>query len=265
MQITFDSNTYRRIATPEVFAKDPRYTDFGKIHRALTKGIVTGYLSETILTLEGIQNAQRPSYFSASKLDINITECEDDHGAVGITIELGPRDSTHPGLHPMIADAIKSAMSVGMRFLRAPRIGMPRPVELIDAVFAIDSDAPVRQARFFDLSRELENRGFGIAAAKRVGEAINKRLGKNDAWFSHLDQALDANEEAALKRAVAEWADGDTVAAHYSYGNDFLCTEDVAGNSARKSVFDQSTRSWLSADFHVKMCTIQELSGRLGR
>lgn len=264
MKITLDSNVYRQVAAPDVFRKDPRHGDFEAIHRAIAAGSATGYISETVLTLEGIQRLQRAEYFSEPKLDVKFTETEDENGTIGLTIEMGPRDSAHPGLHPMAADAVGRALQLGMRFLRAPRIGVPRPTVLTEADFAADQDASARQERFSELSHQLEARGFGIVAAKDVGEAINKRVGKpTDPWFSNLDQAADTNERAAVARAVAEWADGDTIAAHYAYGNDVLCTEDVAGNSARKSVFDQATRNWLSADYGVDMCSIRELAVRL--
>lgn len=264
MKITLDSNVYRKVAAPNVFTKDPRHGDFTAIHNAIVAGGATGYVSDTVLTLEGIQKWQRPEYFAESKLDVKFTETPDENGAISLTNEMRPRDSAHPGLHPMAADAVSRALQIGMRFLRAPRIGLPRPKELTEADYAADADVAARQKRFSDLSHQLEVRGFGIYAAKHVGNAINKRLGKpTDLWFGNLAQAADTNERAALVQAVAEWADGDTIAAHYAYGNNVLCTEDLAGNSTRKSVFDQETRNWLFADYGIDMCTIMELAARL--
>jgi hypothetical protein len=264
MKITLDSNVYRKVASPDIFVKDPRHSAFVVIHNAVVAGCATGYISETVLTLEGIQNSQRPEYFAASELDVKFTETPNEHRAIDLTIEVGPRGSGHPGLHPMAASHISRALQVGMRLLRAPRIGLPSPTEPDEANFAVDADVSARQKRFSELSRQLESRGFGIAAAKCVGHAINNRLGKpTDPWFGNLSQTTDTNERAAIVRAVAEWSDGDTIAAHYAYGNDVLCTEDLAGNSARKSVFDQETRNWLAANYGVEMCTVTQLAARL--
>jgi hypothetical protein len=264
MKITLDSNVYRKIATPSVFVKDPRHGDFFVIHKTIAAGGATGYISETVLTLEGVQKSQRPEYFAASKLDVKFTETPNEHGARGLSIEFRPQDSAHPGLHPMAADHIRRALQVGMRFLRAPRIGVPCPSVLTEADFAVDADVAARQERFSALSRQLESRGFGIVAAKNVGHAINKRLGKpTDPWFENLSQVADPNQRADVARAVAEWSDGDTVAAHYAYGNDLLCTEDLAGNGERMSVFDQKTRKWLSASYGVEICTVKEVAARL--
>jgi hypothetical protein len=59
--------------------------------------------------------------------------------------------------------------------------------------------------------------------------------------YAALDRAQDEQERKEIERAISEWADGDTVAAHIAYGINVLCTEDRAG----ASIFDSSNRAWL--------------------
>jgi hypothetical protein len=71
------------------------------------------------------------------------------------------------------------------------------------------------------------------------------------------------HEENAVNRAIAEWADADSVAAHVGYGIDLFCTEDVGKSAGAPSVLDQANRTWLQATYGVKFVTISELAGML--
>ncbi len=77
-------------------------------------------------------------------------------------------------------------------------------------------------------------------------------------WYSSLDRANSA-EEAEIASAIAEWADGDTVAAHIGYQIEYLCTGDE-GAKARNSIFDPTQRAWLAATYGLKLLTISELA-----
>ena len=71
---------------------------------------------------------------------------------------------------------------------------------------------------------------------------------------------MDVHEENAVKRAVAEWADGDSVAAHIGYGIDFFCTEDSGKSAGANSIFNVENRAWLNQHFDVKIITLSELA-----
>ncbi len=64
LRVTFDSNTYRQAVDPSRSRRDASAAELGVIHKALKDGRIRGYLSETLITLEGIENAQRGIYFS---------------------------------------------------------------------------------------------------------------------------------------------------------------------------------------------------------
>jgi hypothetical protein len=54
-------------------------------------------------------------------------------------------------------------------------------------------------------------------------------------------------------------ADGDAVAAHIAFGNDYFCTEDQGKSARGASIFDAANRAWLKATYAVKFVTMQEL------
>lgn len=164
------------------------------------------------------------------------------------------------------AFGVTVASGLGIKFMRAPRIGVPRPSELLRDVYDKDANEAQmarRQGRFFELLREIERRGVGMAVVKDLGNQINVRLGFAKPWFASLDRPKDAQEENQIKKAVGEWADGDTVAAHYGYENEYLCSEDQGKSAGAPSIFDATNRAWLEATYGLKFVTLSELAGKL--
>ena len=64
MKVTFDSNVWRVVASPEIFPKDPSISAFNIIIDSIKNGRLTGCLSETVFTLEAIQKADRRKFFT---------------------------------------------------------------------------------------------------------------------------------------------------------------------------------------------------------
>src|SRR5256885_1820430 len=65
-------------------------------------------------------------------------------------------------------------------------------------------------------------------------------------WFTGLGAAKDIHARREVARAVAQWADGDSVAAHYAYGNDIFCTLDGGKAETRRgepAVLDANLKS----------------------
>ena len=146
-----------------------------KINAALKDRRIRGYLSETLATLEGVQKAQRGAYFAKVQPKIRSTPEQLPDGRIKVGITLQPDDSLHPGLHPIVAKWITAATSLGLRFLYAPRIGAPRPSELLsDVNFAIEAT---------DKERTAGKMGFGLLGGQcshtnelGVASTISSRL-----------------------------------------------------------------------------------------
>ena len=102
-----------------------------------------------------------------------------------------------------------------------------------------------------------------MAVVKGIGETIVKRLKVTKPWFEVLDQPKDVHEERAIERAIGEWADGDTVAAHIGYGHDAICTEDMGQSAGAPSIFDAANRAWLASAYGVHILNPSELAAQL--
>lgn len=268
MRVTFDSNVWQKVVVPEKFPADPRASDLLEINDALRDGRVHGFISETVATLEAIRKIDRGTYFSGASPKVGSTVRAHTHTA-RLSMTVGPDDSLHPGLMPVLSDRLSAAVAMGMRLLPAPRIGMPRPPSFTDALgnpdpgkFATRDDylpAGYNDA-YAAVGRQIEKRGVGRAVVEEVAAGIAKRIGGASLpWFAYLEKAQGPVEEKAVEKGVAEWADGDAVASHIASGNEYFCTHDM-GKSASVSVFDPTNRAWLEQEFNIRLVDVPDLA-----
>ncbi|MGA8616399.1 MAG: hypothetical protein WB760_32835 [Xanthobacteraceae bacterium] len=261
MRVTFDTNTLDRAARPERFPKDPRQAEYVKVHDALAGGTVSGYFSETLVTLEGIENKDRVDVLGSTRLE-NQTRAT---GENKITISLTVQQDRKP-LPPEFPRRIQAAQKLGMRALRGPaRIGWVRVRDDDGAFFGPEEDV-LEIAKLVDKAGDVANaiqkRGLGYAVAVGLGLQFSARDGKvGEWWLQALRRARDETERRRVQRAIAEWADADSIAAHVGYGIDLFCSEDQ-GKSAGgiSSILDAANRAWLTATYGVQFATLTELA-----
>lgn len=163
-----------------------------------------------------------------------------------VTVEGGTADH-RPGVEEERVARVKRALDLGMRILNAPRNGCVRIDDSSSELYAKDADEgalATRLMRFESIAGAIEARGLGYAHMLKVTR------------FSPSDTRKVA-------RAVAEWADGDSVAAHHGYAIDLFCTEDRAAKAGRDSVMHPAQRGWLHRAYGVQFVSIGELAALL--
>jgi len=227
LRVTFDTNTLDPITQPELAG--PMRADCRMIHEFLRAKRLQGFFCETVLTVEGRQQSPRP----------------DTVARVGRALELG------------------------LRILSAPRPG-GTPIDFLDAeLYAKDVNLSTRLERYEAIAAAIEARGLGfarvlkVAPSRRHGPASPSGLGSVDPNQCGRLAASFPGDLTKVGRAVAEWADGDSVAAHYGYANDLFCTQDRAAKAGRDSVMHPAQRSWLQRVYGVEFVSIAELAARL--
>ena len=149
---------------------------------------------------------------------------------------------------------VKRALDVGMHILSAPRIGSVAIDDPNGDLYARDADEEalsMRLERYGSIATAIEARGLGFVHVSKV------------AGPASLNRARAPGDSGKVARAVAEWADGDSVAAHYGYANHLFCTEDRARKAGRNSVMHPAQRSWLRRVYGVNFVGIAELAALL--
>ena len=74
-----------------------------------------------------------------------------------------------------------------------------------------------------------------------------------------LGNAPDS-ENGIIAKAVAEWADGDSVASHIAINGDYFCTNDNAKKAGSNSVLSDKNIQVLNTEYGFKKISPTELA-----
>jgi hypothetical protein len=266
MTVTFDTNTLDKAARPRLHPRDAYQAHYIKVNAALTTGTLIGYFSETVVTLARVQSKQKADVFNRTSIwqESETERAFDDISIIEIRSVMEQR--RWKLLHWETAATIRAALEGGMKLLKAPpRSGMPRITDTEGKYFIADTGCETTNAmgRLQQASREIENRGAGIVTAKILAAQYSLRDKVQEQWFHSLGRTRDVHESNAVRRAIAEWADADAIAAHIGHDIDLFCTSDTGTTIRTKAVLNLANRAWLQETYGVNFVTISQLAEML--
>lgn len=257
--ITFDSNVWRVIVSPDAFPKDSEIQAAKRVNSAIQLGRAEGRLSETVFTLEGVQRADRKEYLARYKPEQRVS-ISDSRGRGKIDVQFTIAASTigHPGNSPYLSKHLQDALALRFRLMKCPRFGSPKNPDINDAWYVAQPEAAVveRLKRIGETLQALEARGSGIAKIESIGK---KYATQRQTWFDGLGNA-PVSLAGEVASAVAEWADADSIAAHVGYGNDYFCTRDEGRAGGAASALAPASRAWLTSTYALRFVSISELA-----
>ena len=281
LRVTFDTNVLDKACRPERHPKDFQQPLMQRIHDALANGEIEGFYSGTMLTIEGIMKKDRAKVFAGTRivarpertkitrnadLPNSIRQRVGSAGVETISSEYRVEQPDRGPLHPEAIARILAAKALGLKALKAvPRIGAFHITDQTGNFYLDPGQGPALGVwidKAHEVAEAIECRGVGVARVKQLG----KGMGTSDpefVWFQALDRATDCHERRAVEKAFAEWADGDSLAAHVAYGLDIFCTDDKGKSAGSDSVLDVRHRAWLTETYGVCFMTLDELAARL--
>jgi len=269
IDITFDSNVWENIVDTEKLAVHSNAEALTVIRQAVEAGLIACYISDTYVTLETPNSHQRASHFKeiTNRVDRTepIVEARENVARV-IFSELRIRQSfnQHPGLDEIKSTALVKALALGFRFINVPRIGWLRLEDDLYKPMEIDEqELAARLAKTNKAVLAFEQKGLGSA---HVWEKAKQAIQQNpDLKLYGQFLAFAHGDSKKIPKAVAEWADGDALAAHYGHGHDVFCTLDNGRNAGTKSVLHKDHRQWLKEEFGLNICTPTELAAHISQ
>ncbi|MEI6049407.1 MAG: hypothetical protein WCS03_10955 [Bacteroidota bacterium] len=256
MKILFDSNVWRHIASPDHFPNDPSITSLRKIRDSILNTEIIPYISETVFTLETIERKKRKEFISKYRPGIVFTEKIDNQSTTTRSI-IQSDSSKHYGNHPILAEHLNDAISIGFRIVRFPRLaGIKNPeIEKLRYKFTGDNLKNYHE-KLFEVGTRIQSIGAGFEQIKILGEKYDPN------WIEGIDKAPD-EEWGYIANAMAEWADGDSVAISIALRCEFMCTRDIAKKSGEKSVFGETNLKLLKSEFGFETITPDKLASML--
>lgn len=254
MKITFDSNTWRQVVSPHCFPDDKQISAYQIINRAIQKGDIIPYLSETIFTLEAIKRTDRKNFIkNYHPIRISQPTVTPD-GRILINVPLGPDTSQGPYNDGYREGHLRDALQLGFRIIRYPRIGMisnPDIDQLTQESWAMDEQ---QLDKLHEIGEFILSLRAGEYAIQQIGFKYNPQ-----GWFDGIGKAPES-ENKKIAKAFAEWADGDSVAAHISVGGDYFCTNDLAKKAGPQSILSKHNVKLLHEKYAFNTISPSELA-----
>jgi hypothetical protein len=274
MQVTFDTNVWNRMVFPERHVNSANYLSLVKIKNAIRSGHLRGFISEGFGIVEAVKRADRAKFHAQNVPNVEVTNKNYGHGLHGMTIEVRANHSLHPGIGEEFEEELNEALAIGIKLLSTPYLGLPVPARLRNNphIYAnrVFETADYNE-RFGDVVRTIVDKRIGEGALSALAKDFSARL--DSPWPASLsDRALIfgvyeyacasglSKEKRQIEKAFAESADGDLVAAHIAFGNDYVCTEDCGGTAVSPSIFDAENRAWLKTEYGVEILNVQQLA-----
>lgn len=255
MKITFDSNVWRIISSPDKFPNEPSIEDFKIIKKAIEDKKISPFLCETVFTLEAIKRDDRKDFFSSYRSDTNSSIEENNNGEITLSISIAPNRTAHSGNNNYLESHLKDAVAIGFQIIKLPRIaGIVNP-DIEEAYFHKHEDLSSYHSKVFEVARAIESKEAGMFHIKKYGEGYNR-------WIDGITQA-NQFERNNIAKAVAEWADGDSVACHIAIGGDYFCTRDIAKGAGSQSIFSTENLAWLEKEYNFKTISPEELAKKI--
>jgi hypothetical protein len=263
LKVTFDTNVFQRFINLQ---EDKEKIYYEKILRVIKSNIITGYFSDTFITLEGIQRINRAEIIGSRKISSSSSTSSNSTNTINIAVGASMRESH---LHDEHLSIVISLIELGIKGLRGPLyLGdnfLVKPdINIYEAI-------PIDTLRAYREKMEIVERAIGkrnMAIGGNVSKCRARDLGLNwltrdhrdgEIWYQGLGLAKNPTESKQVVKAIAEWADGESIIRHIGYGNDYFCTSDQGKGTKGASIFDDAHRKWLTSEFGVQFVTPQEL------
>lgn len=246
-KVMFDSNVWQKVVCPEDYTDDPQYEELCKVNEKIKSGEIEPYISETVFTLENVQKKQRKEKFGNMESSIR-TKFELKDGGIHMRIEMGPNSENAVSLddNPKLKKYAEKALGLGFRIVRGPRIGMFECKDLDDKLYQVPNFNEYNE-KLGEVGAKIEAHGAGknqldMLVSSNAGASISERI-----------KAAPEDEAKKIAKAIAEWADGDSVAMCIALGCDYFCSRDQAKGAGTASVMSAANLVWLESDYGFKV------------
>jgi hypothetical protein len=249
MKIMFDSNVWQKVISPEKYMEEPDC--FEIINNSIVDKRIKPYLSETIFTLESIIGKERREFFGDVELKITIKESVCNGVVNGeITISSNPDNSVNFNDNPILKSYFEKAIKLNFKIVGFPRLGKIKNIEL-EGYVTREDDKTIDY--MCEIETQISNRSAGFYFIENL---VKNCTGSN---ISEKIKQLPKSDRSKVKKAVAEWADGDSVACCIALNCDYFCTRDLAKGAGGKSVLSEENLKWLSEKYGFKTISPEEL------
>ncbi|ACF12156.1 hypothetical protein Cpar_1764 [Chlorobaculum parvum NCIB 8327] len=240
MKIVFDSNVWEKVVDSEA---EPYRT----INMKIRGNLLVPFICEAAISLEQIPKMHRAGFFKTYKPKFEFKDTQSVDNRVCTEFSISPNNELHPGLPEVLISKLALAQRLGFKVIHMNRFGTVRTNEIPkDMYVQFDENGGFwRRAELFsECVKFIEKMGGGQSKYSR----FKQEFGLSDGTLQ-----IPENKRNAFIKAIAEWSDGDSIAACYSMGIHLFCTDDRGQNAGCSSVFFPDNIKKISERFEVEV------------
>jgi hypothetical protein len=236
VKVTFDSNVWESLVV------EP--SEYPAIRERILSGEISPYITEISVSLESIQKSARQQFFENYVPAFTWSAAPMSTGQIEGTLTVAPNAASHPGLNPKLSQKLLKAQELGFKVIRMTNLFTVRSPDIPKEMLLTVENYDV----YWDYAERLRS----------CSEVItNLGCGYHD--YKIMKQTRQPGSPEKLAAAIAEWVDGDALAAHYAFGADVFCTNDRGRNAGPKSIFYPDNLEKLKSQFAIVVLRPDEL------
>ncbi len=250
ISVTFDRNVYEFVVNPEKerLPINEKRT-YEAIHKMIESGTILPFISESVFTLETLKRKNSSRKNVLGHRERIITTNSESNGNTSV-ITVGSNPYIHPGNHEKDNEFLAKAIELGFKILPIYRLGrLVNPAIKAEWRYILPTDdileIPTKFAEIFEV---IESNGGGFAWLKVL---LNVPDDNSKPWFDYIQYYTGTDKK--FDAAVAEWSDGDSIAAHIASKIDYFCTNDMAKTAGNKSAFNVKMKALLHEQFNLNV------------
>ncbi len=252
VKVTFDTNVWRRVVEIEADSRD----EYRELRRKIENKNIEPFICEIALGLESISRKERPEFWKSYIPKMEMSGSFENNQYSGV-FSISPDTSKHPGVHPILQRKLVEAQKLGFKILRMTNFGTVRCPDIPDNMYTAFSESNFWEycERVAQCSDYIASNGWGRAQYEILKNEYNL------VGLSVIDclSKVPPEKSKAFCDAIAEWVDGDSIAVHFGYSNEYFCTEDRGKGAGKGSVFYEENLAGLKQVFGLKIVSMSEL------
>jgi len=261
MNITFDSNVWEKLVLAK--GKTEENNKYANLRSLVEEEKIQPYICEIAISLESIMKKDRANFWNKyePKIEhetIGGTKNNDGTTMIHNRTMFSPDNEKHPGLHPKLINNLELANELGFKVLRMTNFGTVRSTQIPKEMYIDFQDID----DFWKYAEKLSNCANYIAEIKCGSYDYSQFKTDNNVngmSVPKIIQRISDSKKKVFAKSVAEWVDGDSIAAHYAYGNNIFCTEDRGKSAGSKSVFSANNLSKIKERYKIEVLSINEV------
>lgn len=245
MDVVFDSNVWERVVHLDA---EP----FDTIRRKIRSAHIAPYICEVAISLESIRKVDRSGFFETYSPNIEFQTLPSNNNETHGLVCFSPNNEAHPPLSKVLLARLEQAHQLGFKVIHMNRFGTVRTNEIPKDMYM---EVGSMEEFWADADRFAECAGFieMLSAGQYEYNKLVNSLNLRRLSLIEVARKIPREKHKAFSNAIAEWVDGDSLAACYSKGFKYFCTADRGKNSGPSSIFSANKIARLSVQFPIEI------------